>query len=80
MDTIKLKLVGAEKLIELLWEESAAPSLRWLRSQQAARTIPSVKVGRRGWFDPEQVRTALETRRTIRARAVPGVVGRSLPQ
>jgi hypothetical protein len=79
MDTIKLKLVVAEKLLEALWEQDSRPSLRWLRTQQKNKAIPAIKVGRRVWFDPEQVRTALETRRTIRARAVPGAVGRSLP-
>jgi hypothetical protein len=71
MDTIKLKLVGAEKLIELLWDEGSRPSLRWLRSQQAARAIPHIKVGRRIWFDPGEVRAAIETRRTVRARGLP---------
>jgi hypothetical protein len=72
-DELRLKLVRAEKLLELLWEESSRPSLRWLRAQQANKTIPSVKIGRLVWFSPEQVRTTLETRRTVRARGL--VVG-----
>jgi len=70
MSELRLKLVGAGKLLEILWDEDARPSLRWLRTQQAARAIPHVRVGRRVWFDPEQVRAALETRRTVRAREV----------
>ena len=79
MDTIEVKLVGAEKLLEILWDASSRPSLRWLRDRQADKTIPCVKLGRRVWFDPPQVRHALETRRTIRARTVPGSAGRTLP-
>ncbi len=71
MDTIEVKLVGAEKLLEMLWDESARPSLRWLRDRQKDKTIPSVKLGRRVWFSPPQVRHALETRRTIHARGLP---------
>ncbi len=80
MDTLKLQLVGAEKLLETLWDESARPSLRWLRDRQADKTIPFVKLGRRVWFYPEQVRTALESRRTIHARTLPGSRASTLPQ
>jgi hypothetical protein len=50
------RLVDAERLLELIWEERSRPSLRWLRQQQADRTIPFVKVGARVWFDPVEVR------------------------
>jgi hypothetical protein len=71
MYTIRLKLVIAEKLLEALWEQDSRPSLRWLRTQQKNKAIPYIKLGRRVWFDPEQVRAALEAKRTVRARALP---------
>jgi hypothetical protein len=50
----------AEQILETLFEESARPSLRWLRSQQKARKIPSIKIGRLIFFNPEAVRAALD--------------------
>jgi len=59
-----MKLVNAEELLTLLFEEASRPSLRWLRTQQKARTIPCVKIGRLIFFSPEQVRMALEKKCT----------------
>lgn len=62
------KLVSADRLLDLLFDEQSRPSLRWIRYQQKARAIPFVKVGRLVFFDLEQVRLALQ-RRTIKGRA-----------
>lgn len=61
-------LVDAAGLIAAIWEEGSRPSLRWLREQQKCRTIPFVKLGRRVWFDPEAVRSAMEKNFTLKAR------------
>jgi hypothetical protein len=53
------KLVDANTLLSLLWDEASRPSLRWLREQQARRTIPFVKLGARVWFSPGDVRRHL---------------------
>jgi hypothetical protein len=53
------KLVSAQTLLKLLWDEESRPSLRWLRQQQAERTLPFIKVGARVWFDPADVRRCL---------------------
>jgi hypothetical protein len=54
------QLVSAEGLLALLWEEKSRPSLRWLREQQARRTIPFIKIGARVWFWPSAVQEHLE--------------------
>ncbi len=56
------QLVDAKKLLEVLFEESSRPSLRWLRQLQARRAIPFVKQGRLVFFDVNQVRDALTSR------------------
>jgi hypothetical protein len=61
------RLVNAVRLLELLFDEQSRPSLRWLRAQQKARTIPFIKIGRMVFFDPQTVREAL-AKRTIKIR------------
>lgn len=56
------KLVGASQLLEELFEEDSRPSLRWLRSQTKARTIPYTRLGRLIFFDVDLVRDALQQR------------------
>ncbi len=62
------KLVDAKRLLEELFEEQSRPSLRWLREQQARRAIPFVKLGRLVFFNPDQVREALNSRSTFKAK------------
>ena len=62
------KLVTANRLLELLFDEVGRPSLRWLRKQQARKTIPYIKIGRRVFFDVPQVRLALQDHFTISQR------------
>lgn len=62
------KLVRAERLLEILFEEDSRPSLRWLRQMQAQRKIPYVKIGHLVRFDVDQVRAALENDCTVHSR------------
>jgi len=59
--------VRGEVLLEVLFEESSRPTLRWLRDQQKNRRIPFTKIGRFVFFVPAQVRAALASQ-AIRAR------------
>jgi len=61
-------LVDAKELLALLFSEKSRPSLRWLRDQQAKRSIPFVRLGNLVFFDLEQVRTALQSQRTMQVR------------
>lgn len=62
------KLVGAEQLLEQLFAPECKPSLRWLRSQTKAKSIPHVRIGHLVFFDLDMVRAALAGRNTVRAR------------
>lgn len=62
------KMVDANALLLLLWDEPSRPSLRWLREQQARRTIPFVKVGARVWFLPSEVRLCLRSKWTVKRK------------
>jgi hypothetical protein len=68
MPVERSKLLKAGGLLKALWEDDARPSLRWLQRQQKRRTIPYVKIGHLTFFDPEQVRLALENNHTIKRR------------
>ena len=65
---IKGKLVSAEQLLEQLFAPECKPSLRWLRSQTKAKSIPHVRIGHLVFFDLELVRTALTGRTVARGR------------
>ena len=53
------KLVGAEQLLNELFSDGCQPSLRWLRTQTKAKTVPHVRIGHLVFFDVEMVRTHL---------------------
>lgn len=62
-------MVRANGLLETLWpKKEDRPSLRWLKKQQAARSIPFLKVGKCVFYVPSKVRKALERHFTIEAR------------
>lgn len=63
------RLVDADGLLDVLFARSARPSLRWVRYHQKTRSIPFVRIGRLVFFDPVEVREALEHHNTIRPRA-----------
>jgi hypothetical protein len=71
--TLKGKLVNAEQLLEQLFAPECKPSLRWLRSQTKAKSIPHVRIGHLVFFDVEMVRVALAGRNTVRGRAMPAL-------
>ena len=52
------RLVDAKGLLEILFAENCRPSLRWLRTQQKRRAIPSCRIGRLVFFDPDACRAA----------------------
>ena len=62
------QLVDGKRLLEIVFEESSRPSLRWLRGQQQRRAIPFIKRGRLVFFDPDNVREFFNTQATVRPR------------
>ena len=62
------KLLDAKGLLEVLFDESSRPSLRWLRQMQKQRKIPYVKLGHLVRFNVDQVRAALEEDCTVHSR------------
>jgi hypothetical protein len=54
--------VDAPKLLEILFDEASRPSLRWIRDQQKARTLPFAKIGRRVFFDPILVKAHFDAK------------------
>ncbi len=53
------KLVDAKGLLEVLFEPECRSSLRWVRNQQAVKTIPYLKIGHLIIFDFEEVLESL---------------------
>ena len=66
---ISSPLVSGHQLLKGLFDESSRPSIRWLRYQMAARTVPFLKVGRLVFFDIEAVREVLASRFTVRSQS-----------
>jgi hypothetical protein len=61
-------LVGIKTtLCEVFPDEATRPSLRSFNEWKARKYFPSVKIGKRVFLDPAQVRRALEKRFTIHA-------------
>ncbi len=67
---LKGRLVNAEQLLEQLFAPECKPSLRWLRSQTKAKSIPYVRIGHLVFFDVEMVRAALANKRLVRGRTL----------
>ena len=65
---VRGKLVGAQQLLDQLFDPGAKPSIRWLRTQTKAKSIPHVRIGHLVFFDLEMVRTALADRNLVRHR------------
>ena len=62
-------LVGAQDCIEICFPcENSRPSLRSFREWQSRGYLPFHKIGKRTFFDPEQVRAALDRRFKIEAK------------
>ena len=62
------RLVSANELLATIFSEEVRPSLRWLRQQQARRTVPFIKVGARVFFDPSEVLATFGSQFTVRPR------------
>jgi hypothetical protein len=56
------RYVDAPKLLEILFDEASRPSLRWIRDQQKARTLPFAKIGRLVFFDPVACKATLDAK------------------
>jgi hypothetical protein len=65
------KLVKAQQLLDEVFTPECRPSLRWLRSQTKAKTIPHVRIGHLVFFDVDLVRAALASRNLVRGRFIP---------
>lgn len=63
------QFVDGPRLLEILWDKTSRPSLRWLRSQQKRRSIPFSRVGHRVWFVPNQVRQHMAEWNTLKPKA-----------
>ena len=68
------KLVNALQLLEILFAPECRPSLRWLRAQTKAKTIPFIRIGHLIFFDVEMVRAALAAKNLVRHRMAARVV------
>jgi len=66
-NTSSSPLVDAITCIDQVFEGERKPSIRTFRDWQAKGLIPVFKIGRLTYFDPEQVRAALNKRCLIEA-------------
>lgn len=58
-------LTDSKGLLKTIFpNEKIRPTVRWLEMQRKARRIPFVKIGRLVFFDPENVRAALNAQRS----------------
>ena len=62
-------LLGIHGTLAAIWpDESERPSLRAFMEWKRRGFVPYLKIGRRVFFDPQEVRRALERRFEIQAR------------
>jgi hypothetical protein len=56
-------LVDGPRLLEILFpDEQCRPSMRWLKTQEANRAVPFMRLGRLIFYDPPKVRATLAAR------------------
>ena len=67
---VKGKLVSAEEMLEQVFAPQCKPSLRWLRTQTKAKSIPHIRIGHLVFFDVEMVRAALVDKQLVRGRTL----------
>lgn len=67
---VKGKLVSAEQLLDQVFAPECRPSLRWLRTQTKAKSIPHIRIGHLVFFDVEMVRAALAGKRLVQGRTL----------
>lgn len=69
--TTSTQLLGAAETIAAVFPgEKSRPALRTFREWQARGYLPFHKIGKRTFFDPEDVRRALDRRFKIEAKPV----------
>jgi hypothetical protein len=62
-------LVGETALREIIWTDpSSRPSRRWFLELKAKGLVPFHRIGRRVFFDPTEVRAALDHQFRVNAR------------
>lgn len=67
-DQDKPALVGAKTCLSIVFpDEATSPSLRTFLEWKSLGYFPQLKIGRRIFLDPVQVRKALEERFTLQA-------------
>ena len=63
-------LVDAQRLLEQLFPNpECRPSVRWLRTQVAERTVPFCRIGRLVFFSPPLVRSHFDAAAMKKVRA-----------
>ena len=67
---IRRKLVRAEQLLDEVFTPECKPSLRWLRTQTKAKSIPHIRIGHLVFFDVDMVRASLADKRLVRGRTL----------
>lgn len=68
MNTSTRLLGAAETITAVFPGENSRPALRTFREWQARGFLPYHKIGKRTFFDPEEVRRALDRRFRIEAK------------
>jgi hypothetical protein len=63
IDQNTTQLVDIDRLIDILFEPECRPSKRFLMSQKAAGNLPFIKIGRRVFYDPVEVKQHLYSSR-----------------
>jgi hypothetical protein len=64
-------LIDAPRLLETLFPNPVCrPSVRWLRTQVAARTLPFVRIGRLCFFDARMVKSHLDAKSLAKVRSL----------
>lgn len=67
--TVSSHLCDGPGLLEVIWpNEKSRPSLRALINWRDLGIIPYLKLGRRVFYDPAEVRWALRKKCTVRAK------------
>ena len=75
--TVQGKLVSAEQLLDQVFAPECRPSLRWLRTQTKAKSIPHIRIGHLVFFDVEMVRAALAGKRLVQSRTLAAAPARA---
>ena len=67
IDQNTTQLVDIDRLIDILFEPECRPSKRFLMTQKAEGNLPFIKIGRRVFYNPDEVLKHLYSSREGRA-------------